>query len=190
MPDGDEEGECPSQRADPSAQNTTGGLAPMLNRSEVINFTELGKHSSSTTRRGNRTNIDNVIGNESSNNNDLDKGHLRSPLLSSSSSVVRDARCSARPTATESPILSPSSGNIQAGDAVPLGEPLFMADTGVSSGDQSPQKAGTHAIQDSIVELRQLQRSEPASNQGKRPQSKNAFTVPNSCKANIHRSEA
>ncbi|KAF9730056.1 hypothetical protein PMIN01_11989 [Paraphaeosphaeria minitans] len=168
--DGGEAGECPSQRADPSAQNTTGDLAPMLNGSEVIDLTDLSD--------------------ESSDDDDLDEGHLRSPSPSRSSSVLQDARCSAPPAATESPILSPSSGNIQAQDAVPHGHPLFVADTGISSSDQSLQTAGTHAIQDSMVEPRQSQRSEPASDQGKRPQSANAFAVPNSCKANIHRSEA
>ncbi|KAF2868805.1 hypothetical protein BDV95DRAFT_123927 [Massariosphaeria phaeospora] len=83
-----------------------------------------------------------------------------------SSSVLQDARYSARPAATESPTLSPSSGNIQAGNTVPHGDPLFMADTGISSSDQSLQKAETHAIQDSIVEPRRSQRSEPASDQG------------------------
>ncbi|KAL5383090.1 hypothetical protein DPSP01_006071 [Paraphaeosphaeria sporulosa] len=145
MSDGGDEGDCPSQRADPSAQSTTGDLALMLNKSEVIDLTHLGD--------------------ESSDDDDLDEEHLRSPSPSRSSSVLQDARCSARPVATESPILSLSSGNIQAGDAVPHGEPLFMADTGTSSSDQSLPKAGTHAIQDSMVEPRQSQRSELASDQ-------------------------
>ncbi|KAK7178112.1 hypothetical protein PSPO01_15838 [Paraphaeosphaeria sporulosa] len=170
MSDGGDEGECPSQRADPSAQNTTGDLAPMLNKSEVIDLTHLGDESS---------------------DDDEGEGERKCPSSRSrSSSVLQDARYSARPAATESPTLSPSNGNIQAGDAVPHGDPLFMADTGISSSDQSLQKASTHAIQDSIVEPRRSQRSEPASDQGKRPRSANAFAVPNGSKANIHRSEA
>ncbi|KAF9733786.1 hypothetical protein PMIN01_08129 [Paraphaeosphaeria minitans] len=142
----------------------------MLNKSEVIDLTHLGDESS---------------------DDDEGEGERKCPSSRSrSSSVLQDARYSARPAATESPTLSTSSGNIQAGNTVPHGDPLFMADTGISSSDQSLQKASTHAIQDSIVEPRRSQRSEPASDQGKRPRSANAFAVPNGSKANIHRSEA
>ncbi|KAF1972711.1 hypothetical protein BU23DRAFT_156972 [Bimuria novae-zelandiae CBS 107.79] len=148
MSDGGDEGECPSQRADPSSQNPPGDLALKLNKSEVIDLTDLGDESS---------------------DDDEGEGERKCPSSRSrSSSVLQDARYSARPVTTESPPLSPSSGTIRAGDIVPHGDPLFMADTGISSSDQSLQKVSTHAIQDSIVEPRQSQRSEPASDQGKR----------------------
>jgi hypothetical protein len=191
MADGGEEGEYPSQRADPSAHNTTDDLAPMLNKSEVIDLTDLGKHGSSIRRRCNGTNVDvSGIGDESS---DDDEGERERKCPSSrprSSSVLQDALSSARPAATESPTLSPSSGNIQAGDAEPHGDLLFMADAGISPSDQLLQKASTHAIQDPMVEPQQSQRSKPTSDQGKRPASVNAFAVSNSSKANIHRSKA
>ncbi|KAF1964069.1 hypothetical protein BU23DRAFT_78221 [Bimuria novae-zelandiae CBS 107.79] len=126
MSDSGEEDECPPQGADLSAQNTTGDLAPMLNKSEVIDLTDLGDESS---------------------DDDEDEGERKCPSSSSrSSSVLQNARFFARPAATASPTLSPSSGNIQAGDAVPHGDPLFMADTGISSSNLSLQKSSTHAI--------------------------------------------
>ncbi|KAK7177780.1 hypothetical protein PSPO01_16172 [Paraphaeosphaeria sporulosa] len=145
--DGIEQGACPSQWADPSAQNMTGDLAPMLDKSEVIDLTDLGDDSS-----------------------DDDEGERERKCPSSgsrSSSVLQDASRSARPADTQSPTLSPSSGIIQSGDAVPHGDLSFMANAGISSSDQLLQKASIHAIQDSVVEpWKQSQRSEPTSDQG------------------------
>ncbi|KAF1969431.1 hypothetical protein BU23DRAFT_239008 [Bimuria novae-zelandiae CBS 107.79] len=146
MADGGEEGECSSQRANPSAQNMTGDLATMLNKSEVIDLTDLGDENSD-------------------DDEGEGEGKCRSPG-SRSSSVLQDARYSARPAPTTSQSLSPSSGNIQVEDAVPHDNLLFLMDTGISSSDQSLRKGSSHAIQDSMVEPRQLRRSEPASDQG------------------------
>ncbi|KAL5371772.1 hypothetical protein DPSP01_014015 [Paraphaeosphaeria sporulosa] len=171
MADDGKEDEYPSQRADSSAQNTTGDLAPMLDESEVIDLTD--------------------IGDESGDDDEGERERKYPSSRSRSSSVLQDAPCSARPAGTQSPTLSPSSGIIQAGYAVTHGDLSFMADAGISSSDQLLQKARTHAIQDSMVEpWQQSQRSEPTSDQGKRLGSGNAFAVPNSSKANIHRSEA
>ncbi|KAF1973755.1 hypothetical protein BU23DRAFT_598859 [Bimuria novae-zelandiae CBS 107.79] len=92
MADDGEEGEYLSQRADPSARNTSGDLAPMLDKSEVIDLTDLGDESS---------------------DDDEGERERKCPLSRSrSSSVLQDAPCSARPAATQSPTLSPLSGNI------------------------------------------------------------------------------
>lgn len=171
------EGECPLYRADPSSQNPPGDLTPKLNKSEVIDLTNLGKHGYSITWKCKGTNMDNVIGDESSDD-DEGEGERNCPSSRSrSSSILQDARYSAWPVATKSPTLSPLSGTIQAGDTVTHGDSLFMADIGISSSDQPFQR---------IVEP--LQSQEP--DQGKRPRSANAFTMPNSSKANIHRSQA
>lgn len=108
---------------------------------------------------------------------------------SRSSSVLEDASYSVRIASAPWQAFSPPSGNIQVEDAVPYGALLSEMDTGISSSGQLLQKPSTHAIQDSMVEPRQSQRSEPACDQGKRPRSGNALLVPNSSKANIHRSE-
>ncbi|KAF9730207.1 hypothetical protein PMIN01_12140 [Paraphaeosphaeria minitans] len=170
MAESGEEGECFSRRADLSTQNTTGDLALVLNKSEVIDLADLGD--------------------KSSDDDEDERGDKYRSLGSRSSSVLQDARCAARPTSTTSQSLPPSSGNIQVENAVPLGDLLFVMDTGISSSDQSLQKDSSHAIPDLMVESWQPRRSELVSNQGKRPQFANAFAVPNSSKANIHHIEA
>ncbi|KAL5405746.1 hypothetical protein PMIN04_012259 [Paraphaeosphaeria minitans] len=146
MAESGEEGECFSRRADLSTQNTTGDLALVLNKSEVIDLADLGD--------------------KSSDDDEDERGDKYRSLGSRSSSVLQDARCAARPTSTTSQSLPPSSGNIQVENAVPLGDLLFVMDTGISSSDQSLQKDSSHAIPDLMVESWQPRRSELVSNQG------------------------
>ncbi|KAF9729839.1 hypothetical protein PMIN01_11772 [Paraphaeosphaeria minitans] len=139
------EGKCRSQSEDARAQNTMCDPAQMSRKSEVIDLTDSDD--------------------ESSNEEGEEEGAYRSQGARSSS-VLQEAHNRTRPAASESPTISLTSSHIPAQDVVPHGHPLFVADTGISSSDQSLQTAGTHAIQDSMVEPRQSQRSEPASDQG------------------------
>ncbi|KAK7178377.1 hypothetical protein PSPO01_15578 [Paraphaeosphaeria sporulosa] len=168
MADDGEEAEYLSQRADPSARNTSGDLTPMLDKSEVIDLTDLGKDDFSTRRRRNGTNMDIFGAGDESSDDDEGEAKRRCPSPGSrSSTVLQDASYSALPSSATSQSLSPSSGSIQVKEVVPHSDPLFMMDTSISSSDQSLQKGSTRAIQDSMVEPRHPQRSEPASDQGK-----------------------
>ncbi|KAF1969743.1 hypothetical protein BU23DRAFT_233425 [Bimuria novae-zelandiae CBS 107.79] len=72
-----------------------------------------------------------------------------------SSKVLQDACIFTQPASAESPSLWPSSTNTQAESTVPHDYPLFMIDTSISSSDQPLQKAHSHAMQDSMVDVQQ-----------------------------------
>ncbi|KAF1967058.1 hypothetical protein BU23DRAFT_305716 [Bimuria novae-zelandiae CBS 107.79] len=126
------ESECRSQGADSNAQNVMGSQAPTLEENEVIDLTDSG--------------------------DDDDDGEGEGKFWSQgvrSSSVLQEAPDSTGLEATITQLLSPLSSNIQPEDAVPHGDPLLMAGTGMSSSRQSIQRTSGHAIRDSVVYSRQ-----------------------------------
>ncbi|KAF1976055.1 hypothetical protein BU23DRAFT_59917 [Bimuria novae-zelandiae CBS 107.79] len=164
------ESECPSQGADSNAQNAMGSQAPTLEENEVIDWTDSGDEKS-----------------------DGDDGEGEGKFWSQgvrSSSVLQEAPDSTGLDATITQLLSPLSSNIQPEDAVPHGDPLLMAGTGISSSRQSIQRPSGHAIRDSVVYSRQPHKTNQASDQGKRSRFANAFAVPNSSKATLRRLRA